>query len=295
MAISKRVVDRLGSAHKRLMPIIQQQKARDVSEADTVTLVKDLLSEMFGYDKYAELTGEHAIRGTFCDLAVKLEEKLVEVIEVKAVGIVLDERHVKQAVDYAANQGVDWVILTNGIIWRLYHVIFAKPIDRHLICELDLLSIDPRREADQEQLYLFTKEGFEKGAPAALRDRQDATSRYLLASLLLNNQSVIATIRRELRRVVDVLVDDSDIERVLRNEVIKRDTLEGPAAEVAGQRVMKLEARPRKMARPREEGEAEVTAGSVPAAPVQVPVSAGPAGSPVADDVPANGGMHLQI
>lgn len=187
------------------------------------------------------------------------------------------------------------MILTNGIVWRLYHVVFAKPIDKRLICELDLLSIDPRREADQEQLYLFTKEGFEKGAPAALRDRQDATSRYLLASLLLNNQSVIATIRRELRRVVDVLVDDSDIERVLRNEVIKRDTLEGPAAELAGQRVMKLEARPLRTARPHEEGEAEVSDGSAPAAPVQVSVSAEPAKCPVPDNVPASGGLHLQI
>ena len=35
-------------------------------------LVKDLLAEVFGYDKYAELTSEHAIRGTYCDLAVKV-------------------------------------------------------------------------------------------------------------------------------------------------------------------------------------------------------------------------------
>jgi len=43
-----------------------------VSEADTVTLVKDVLSEILGYDKYAELTSDHCIRGTYCDLAVKI-------------------------------------------------------------------------------------------------------------------------------------------------------------------------------------------------------------------------------
>ncbi len=58
MAMPNRVRDRLTSGLKRLGPIILQQKARDVSEADTVTLVKDLLAEVFGYDKYAELTGE---------------------------------------------------------------------------------------------------------------------------------------------------------------------------------------------------------------------------------------------
>ena len=60
MNIPKRVCDRLVSGMKQMRPIIEQQKTRDVSEADTVTLVKDLLAEIFGFDKWAELTGEHA-------------------------------------------------------------------------------------------------------------------------------------------------------------------------------------------------------------------------------------------
>jgi len=35
------------------------------------------------YDKYADLTGELAIRGTYCDLAVKLDDKLTQLIEVR--------------------------------------------------------------------------------------------------------------------------------------------------------------------------------------------------------------------
>jgi hypothetical protein len=231
---------------KRMVPVIIQQRTRDVSEADTVTLVKDLMSEVFGYDKYAELTSEHSIRGTFCDLAVRIDDKLVQLIEVKAVGAALDDRHVKQAVDYASNQGVEWVILTNGAVWRLYQVIFAKPIDKRLLCELDITSTDPKKEDCLECLFLFTKEGFTKGAHLELRDRQDATSRYLLAALLLHNESVISTVRRELRKVVDVLVDDEQIQKVLREEVVKRDTLEGPDAEAAARRVNRVEGKQRK-------------------------------------------------
>jgi hypothetical protein len=68
--IPKKVCERMQAGMKWLLPVIQQQKLRDVSEADTVTLVKDLLADVFGYDKYADVTGELAIRGTFCDLAV---------------------------------------------------------------------------------------------------------------------------------------------------------------------------------------------------------------------------------
>jgi hypothetical protein len=243
MAIPVKVRERLVGGLKRMTPIILQQKARDVSEADTVTLVKDLLSEVFGYDKYAELTSEHAIRGTFCDLAVKLDDKLVELIEVKSAGSTLDDRHVKQAIDYAANQGVEWVMLTNASVWRLYQVIFGKPIDKRLLLEIDLTALDLRKDEHLDKLHLFTKEGFTKGAHIELRDRQDATSRFILAALLTNNESVIGVIRRELRRVVDVLVDDDVIVQALTAEVIKRDNLEGPEAEAAVKRVNRVEAR----------------------------------------------------
>jgi predicted type IV restriction endonuclease len=114
MAMTNRVRERMVAGLKGLQPIILQQKARDVSEADTVTVVKDILSEVLGFDKYAELTSEHSIRGTYCDLAVRIDDKLVLLIEVKAAGVDLDDRHVKQAIDYAANLGVDGVVLTNA-------------------------------------------------------------------------------------------------------------------------------------------------------------------------------------
>src|ERR1051325_6970212 len=105
MPTPKRTVERLQVGLKIYIPILRSQRDRDVSEADTVTVVKDVLSDVFGYDKYAELTSEHAIRGTWCDLAVKLDNKLRLLIEVKAIGSDLSDKHVKQAIDYAANQG----------------------------------------------------------------------------------------------------------------------------------------------------------------------------------------------
>ena len=246
MAVPNKVRDRMAAGLKRLLPVVLQQKARDVSEADTVTLVKDLLSDVFGYDKYSELTSEHSIRGTYCDLAVKLDEKLVQLIEVKSAGSALDDRHVKQAIDYASNQGIEWVLLTNASIWRIYQVIFAKPIDKRLLAEIDLTGIDLKRENHVELLYMLTKEGFAKGAHLELRDHQDATSRFLLSALLVENDAVISTIRRELRRIVDVLVDDQAIVRVLREEVIKRDNLEGADADAALKRCCRAEAKAQK-------------------------------------------------
>lgn len=240
MAVPKRVVDRIAGSLRTFQGILQQQKARDISEADTVTIVKDMLSDVFGYDKYAELTGEHSIRGTYCDLAVKLDGKLSFLIEVKAIGSDLKDAHIKQAVDYAANQGCEWVVLTNGVSWCLYNVLFRKPIDKQEVASFDLLSANIRNQGDIEKLYLLTREAFGKNALAEYRDRKEATSRYMVAAILLYSEAVKTAIRREIRRVSDILVDADVIERMLRDEVIKRDAIEDKQADAAARRVARM-------------------------------------------------------
>jgi hypothetical protein len=41
------------------------------------------------------------------DLAVKIDDEIRFIIEVKAIGIDLKDAHVKQAIDYAANEGLN--------------------------------------------------------------------------------------------------------------------------------------------------------------------------------------------
>lgn len=237
MAIPKKVEERIKRSVKQFQPVLESQRDRDVSEADTVTLVKDLFADVFGYDKYAELTSEHAIRGTYCDLAVKIDGKLRLLVEVKAIGIRLDDRHIKQAVDYAANQGLDWVVLTNSIHWLLFQVHFGKPIEAKQVAEFNCLDANLRSATDLEKLYLLTREGFLRGALDEYTEQQAATSRYLLAGLLLHDDDVVGAIRRELRRITGRLVEGDDIKRVLRQEVLKREVQEGDEAKSAARLV----------------------------------------------------------
>ena len=243
--IPKKVEERIKDVLKRFSPVLVSQRDRDVSEADTVTVVKDLLSDLFGFDKYAEVTSEHAIRGTYCDLAIKLDGKLRLLLEVKAIGLQLNEKHIKQAVDYATNQGLDWVVLTNGIRWMLFRISFKKPIEAKIVAEFDLLAADLKSEADLEKIYLITKEGILKGAVVEFSEKQSATSKYLIAAVLLNDQDVLNAIRRELRKITDILVEPSVIAEVLRTEVIKREALEGDEAAQFGRRVTKENRKPK--------------------------------------------------
>ncbi len=240
--ISAKVADRVKDALKRFQPILTSARSRDVNESDTVVIVTDLLQYVFGYDKYAEITSEHMIRSTFCDLAIKLDGKLAFLIEVKAIGIDLKDNHVKQAIDYAANQGCEWVCLTNGVTWRAYKVIFGKPIGHDCIVEFDLLQLSHRNADHVDLLGILAKEGWVKARLAAYHEQREALSRFTLGALLLSDD-VLSVVRRELRRLVDVKCSTDEIKTVLQNEVIKREVLEGEKATAAARQVARAERR----------------------------------------------------
>jgi len=228
---------------KRFTPILSSAKARDVNESDTVIIVTDILSELFGYDKYAEITSEHSIRGTWCDLATKLEGKIELLIEVKAIGLELKDSYVKQAVDYAANKGVEWVVLTNGTNWRIYKVQFSKPIDAELVCEIDFLTLDHKNDSHLQQLYTISKEGWGKKVLSDLHEQRQALSKFVIAAVTMSD-TVLDVMRRELKRLCpDVKIQNEQILEVLLLDVLKREVVEGEKAEEAKKKLTKAAAR----------------------------------------------------
>lgn len=270
-SIPKKVSERIADGLKRFQPIIQAAKARDAGESDTVTIITDCLTEIFGYDKYSEVTSEHSIRGTFVDLAVKVSDTLLFLIEAKAIGLTLNDKHLKQAVDYAANKGVDWVVLTNGQIWKVYKVSFTKPIDQELITEIDLLSINSKKAEEAEKLFILCKEGWQRSAIQDLYGQSQMLSRYTLGAALLS-EPVLETIRRELRKAFPGagLVEIDVISNNLVSEVIRREVLEGDKAAQASKKLARgvaKTARAKAEARANSDNESSAQPSSPPDSP----------------------------
>jgi hypothetical protein len=92
-----------------------------------------ILQDIFGYDKYSGITSEYAIRGTYCDLVILDSHKKISfLIEVKAVSVALNDAHIKQALDYGANAGVNWVLLTNAETWMIYKIKLGNRLTKNL-------------------------------------------------------------------------------------------------------------------------------------------------------------------
>lgn len=186
MALSKKVAERITSQLKRYQVILAEAANRDISESDTVQIIADMLADVLGYKKYIEITTEHAIRGTYVDLAVKLGEEIRFLIECKAIGATLKEAHVKQTIDYGANQGIEWVILSNGAIWQIYKIHFKQPVEKTLIYEVDLLKATPKNQQLLECLGNLSREGFTQSSMAAFCQQQQLTGKFALAAILLS-------------------------------------------------------------------------------------------------------------
>jgi hypothetical protein len=237
--LPKKFVERVGSNVKKYQRIVAAQQKADVAEADTVTLVKDILADVFGYDKYEELTSEHQIKSTYCDLAVKVGGKLRLLVEVKSAGSNLGDNHLRQVIDYGAHQGIHWVILTNAAEWRLVKIYVASQISHEEVCRIDFAAVSPKNHDHLETLFLFAKEGLTTDAMDAFHQQAQLFNKFTVAAII-RSDPVVAVVRRELRRLFpDLKVAPENLATLIENEVIKREAIEGDKAKDAAGRIKK--------------------------------------------------------
>jgi predicted type IV restriction endonuclease len=253
MKITKKTEERIKNNLAKFQKVLAIAKDRDLNESDTVSIITDMLSEVFGYEKYIEITSELAIRGTYCDVAIKLNDKIEYLIECKAVGIDLKDNHLRQAIGYGANKGIQWIILTNGIEWQVHKLKFEQPIQCELVAKFNMNEISLKNERDIQKLAIITKEGVEKGFRGELYDKIQCVNKFVIGQLILN-EPVISTIRKEIKKLSDgINVDEGEIISLLKDNIIRREICDETSDDVilAANKVVKFYKQSAKKAVPR--------------------------------------------
>ena len=231
--IPAKVKERFIKTVKKYQKILITSNNRDINEADTVTIINEMLYEIFGYDKFEEITKEFTIKNTYCDLAIKIKNDVKFLIEVKAIGIKLNDNHIKQATNYGANQGLEWIVLTNGIEWIIYKMSYGKRIAHNQICSYNFLDINPRNESDQEKLFILCKEGLKKDAIEEFHAYKQIVNKFYISAIIQGTE-VLDKIRKELKKTSDgIKLDMKEVEIILKNEVLKRDVIDSDEAQDA--------------------------------------------------------------
>jgi len=226
MKIPKKVEDRFSSNLPKFKRILKKAHDKDVNESDTVSIITDMLSDIFGYDKYDEVTSEYAIKSTFCDLAIKIKNKVRFLIEVKAVGISLKENHLNQALAYGAKEGIDWIILSNGINWEVYKVLMKSTLDTNQLCSFNIFELNLRNEEDKNNLFILCREGLSADAISEFHEKINILNKYIVSGIITNDQ-IVNSIRLQLKKLSSgIKVTNDEVLGILNEEIIKREILD---------------------------------------------------------------------
>lgn len=216
--------ERLKAGIRRYSKPLADLIARDANEGDTRLLVTDFLTDALSFDKYEELTTEYGVKGEFADYGVRIDKDLVAFVEVKRVTTKLAAKHLRQVEMYAVNEGVEWMILTNGVDWRAYHLSAGLPVEIDLALDVNLLG-DGTVTQKANDLFYLTRESLKRRQIDELWKATRAKSPKSLAGVL-TSRAVTEAIRKELRRTTKQNVEASEIGRLLRETVIRPECLD---------------------------------------------------------------------
>jgi hypothetical protein len=147
-------------------------------------------------------------------------------------------------------------------------VIFKQPIDKTLVFEADLSTLNLRDSDAIECIGTLSREGFTQSSMDALAQQKQATNKFTVAAILLSDP-VIMIARRELRRLYPAVKIDEDILRsVITSEALKREVVDGEEA-CAAQDSLKKAARAAK----RQKNKAATEAGTQGQKPSATPAA----------------------
>ena len=190
-------------------------EARDsgLNEADTVLRLCRFFEDVLGYDGIQDISREAEMKSKYIDVCLKINGRVVLLIEAKAAGQQLRDRHIEQAQAYASQNNYRWVVLTNGIDWHLYHLTFEEGIEYERAFAVSLATEDTFDQA-ATSLAVLHKKAIVKGELEEFWEKTTALGAASIGKSLFQD-SVLRLLRREIRRDTGLLIDSEDLAKAL--------------------------------------------------------------------------------
>jgi hypothetical protein len=132
------------------------------------------------------------------------------------------------------------VVVSNGIVWRLYHVKFGKPIDKLLVFEIDILECDCKCEDVINCFGSLSSEYYSKDVLSDLLSEKQTGSKFTVAAFL-RSDAMVTALRKEIRRLSKIKFEPEYLLTLLETEIINRELIESDDASSSVSYVRKLQ------------------------------------------------------
>lgn len=180
-----------------------------LDESATRIMTNSFLSELLGYEELVEIKTEYRIRSEYADYVIQLKRKKHFVVEVKSIDLDINEKHLRQSLSYAANEGIDWILLLNGREIQLYRVNFGKPITTTLIYKLNLMDKEDFKKAP-DLLWYLSKKAVERGELETFWKRTNALNPSNLSKVLYSEE-IVKRLRNDLKDQTGIYFQIEDV------------------------------------------------------------------------------------
>jgi len=212
LSVSKELRKAIRNARR----MVDRGMKMDGNEAETRRRVERIFESVMGYNVLKHLSRERAVKGAgeteHVDFAIQLEPgpdaRPLVVVELKRFGIDLSKKHLKQVTSYAIDAGCEWILLTNGREWKVYHVEFGQPPKVEILDTWNLLEDDIGELAGKFEMISYRsirRDGLNK----IWRRAKVLAPGSLLAAIVA--EDTLKTIRRNLRKNTGILVNDEEV------------------------------------------------------------------------------------
>jgi len=223
---------------RRFAPQFIQAREAGINEAGTVDRLRRFFEDVLGYDGLQDITREAQMKNKYVDLCLKIEGNIRLLVEAKAASVKLRERHIEQAESYASRNNYQWVLLTNGVEWHLYHLTFEEGIEYERAFIVSLATADGIEDA-AKKLALLHKQSVRKGELEKFWEKATAMCAASIGQALFT-EGVLRVVRREIRRSCGVLIDTEDLAAALHDMLTQEAREEIGPARVRKKRRKKL-------------------------------------------------------
>ena len=210
-----------------------RKEFNSVDESGTRIMINSFLTEVLGYKELEEIKTEYRIRGEYADYVVQLKRKKHFVIEVKSIQLDLNDKHLRQSLNYAANEGIDWILLLNGRQLELYRVNFGKPISSTLIYSIDFLNNDEFKKC-AELLWYLSRRAVEKGDLEQFWKRTSVLQLENLAKVVYTEE-IVRKIRNDLKTKSGIYFQLTDVADALYEVITQKVVFQKPKFRVKKQ------------------------------------------------------------
>jgi len=200
---------------RKFTPILIGARDDGLNEADTVQRICRFFENVLGYDPLRDISHEAEMKGKYVDVTIKIDDRVRLLVEAKAAGVRLRDKHIDQAQAYASRNNYRWVLLTNGVDWNLYHLTFEEGIEYECAFALSL-DEEARFEEAAVRLGLLHKKSLSKGQLEEYWRKRTALAVSSIGSALFQ-ENTLMHIRREIRRDTGILIDTEDLAKALHD------------------------------------------------------------------------------